>query len=87
MNWNNIAEKQEAIIEKCAELNGTSVSPMIRDTVRDTITAMQAGKIKEFGGLEAVAVKAIGFFDDDANPLIADIEPEPVEVHKLKRGK
>lgn len=84
MNWNRIEAHMGDVIELAAKINGTPVSPAIADAVRDAVTALKADKIKEFGGLEAVAAKAIAQFDSGVE---AAPEPEPVEAPKPKRGK
>lgn len=84
MNWDRIEANLGEVTELAAKINGTPVSPAIADAVRDAVTALKADKIKEFGGLEAVAAKAIAQFD---NGVKAALEPEPVEAPKPKRGK
>ncbi len=84
MNWDRIEANLGAVVELAAKLNGTPVSPAIADAVRDAVTALKADKIKEFGGLEAVAAKAIAQFDSGADRAP---ESEPSEAPKPKRGK
>lgn len=84
MNWDRIEANLGEVVELAAKINGTPVSPVIADAVRDAVTALRTDKIKEFGGLEAIAAKAIAQFDSDA---FASLEPEPVKAPKPKRGK
>lgn len=85
MNWDKVQDNFDTIVGKCAELNGTPVTSVIADTVRDTITAMQAG-VTEFGGLEDVAHQAIVHFGETK---VTQSKPklEPEEAPKPKRGK
>lgn len=81
MNWGKVQDNFDHIVAKCAELNGTPISPIIADTVRDTITAMQ-NNVAEFGGLEAVAHAAIIRFGETEFT-----QAEPEAAPKPKRGK
>jgi len=87
MDWAAIEANQEQICAAVALQIEQPVTPVVRDTVRDTIHAMREGKIKEFGGLEARCVEAIQEFDLLADaPAPVKIEPEPVKAPKTKKG-
>lgn len=90
MNWDSIIANQGLIAEAVALQIEQPMSPIIADTVRDTITAMQSDKIKEFGGLEAIAETTIRVFDASGGfPSAPHPSPksEPAEAPKPKRGK
>lgn len=82
MNWDKVQDNFDLIVAKCAEMNGTPVSPIIADTVRDTITAMQANA-KEFGGLEKIACAAIARYGETEFTQPAP-QSEPVKAPKTK---
>lgn len=78
MDWLKIETHFADVVALAADKNGTPVSPILADTMRDTIHAMK-NNVTEFGGLEAVCAAAIREFD-------APKKPEP-EAPKTKRGK
>lgn len=88
MNFDKIIENIDVIAAATAEAAGVANCPIVRDAVRDTITALQVSQIKEFGGLEKHAAAAIAEFDADKPPRVVKspkVEDEPAAKPKTKK--